>query len=236
MVLQSTSWWRVVPWHLNLSEAMLIVNVLMVWSLWSTPPLAVASRATSTSSSNCRHTDSLLAAGHKIRRRSDGLLWDVACDAWRLWALWCVSRPGSSSISPGAVLSTGTVRFITSFLRQLIFDWCIFRPVAFLQTLPHLHFCSRLSICISRYQKISPFGALILPPSRVPLGVFLLRVFRNVFLGAPSQELQFGVLTLPAPVAVSPSCPLSLQLSSHFRGRHPAFSWKSMAMPCWLST
>lgn len=67
----------------NLTEAMLIMNVLMGQSFWSTPLLAVASRAASTSSSNCRHTDSLLTAGHKIRR-SDVLLWGVACGAWRL--------------------------------------------------------------------------------------------------------------------------------------------------------
>lgn len=65
----------------NLTEPMLIMN--MGRSLWCTPPLAIASRAASTSSSNCRHTDSLLAAGHKIRH-SDVLLWGVACGAWRL--------------------------------------------------------------------------------------------------------------------------------------------------------
>ena len=87
----------------------------------------------------------------------------LRCSLWCLEALGtvvCVSGPGSSSVSPGActgywhcgvcpglvhppshqvrVLGTGTVRCITSFLRQPILVRCIFRPVAFLQTLPHL--------------------------------------------------------------------------------------------------
>ena len=72
----------------NLSDAMLIMNMLIVLSLWSTSHLAVVSRAVSTTSSNCCHSDSLLAAGHNIRRCSDGLLWGCACGAWRFLALY----------------------------------------------------------------------------------------------------------------------------------------------------
>ena len=56
---------------------------------------------------------------------------------------------------------------------------------------------SRLSICKGRFQKICPFEALILPPSRVPPGVFLFRVLCSVVGVLPCESCSLGCYPLP---------------------------------------
>lgn len=84
LVLQE-SWWPVVSWHV--SETMVVIKVLVVWSHSSHHPMAVAFMAASVSLVNWSQLF--------VERFSDGKLLSVACGAWRFWTLWGVFRPSS---------------------------------------------------------------------------------------------------------------------------------------------
>lgn len=113
----------------NLSSDRLTKIVVILCSLLSAPPFAVASSTLSASSSNCCHTVVLQVCGHLIRTFSDGLPGGSCCDTWRLWALWCDSGPGSSCVSPG---SLPVCCIATTPSRHLIYKLFILRPLAFL--------------------------------------------------------------------------------------------------------
>lgn len=74
---------------------------------------------------------SLFVAGYKTGHCSDSLF-GAACGSWRFWTLWGNSLPCSSSVSPGAVLSTGSVCCSICLLLVLPI-WWILRTHRFLQ-------------------------------------------------------------------------------------------------------
>ena len=99
------------------------------------------------------------------RRCSECLDQVGACGAWRVWALWVDSWPGSSCVSPG----TGPVRCTTCILvKHFILVWWIFRPRGFLQTLPHAQ--TALIVVLSLAWVIACLSVLLGCSSSPPLG------------------------------------------------------------------
>ena len=187
--------------------------VAMVLSFLSASPLAADSRIVSTSSSNWSHCFSLLAGGHLTRRCSVTLPGSRATGTWRFRALWGDSGPGSSCVSSGVI----SVRCIScSFNKHFILAWWIFRPRGFLHILPQTHSAivvdNPFALVVNCRSVL--LGCSFSPPLGHPWGYISLRL-SVADLGTSSRKLQVGLLALPTPVAVSPSCPLSLQLSPH---------------------
>lgn len=99
----------------------------------STSPLAVAFRILQTLVWNCDHMVWLLAEGHLICFFGTTLQELEVSTAWRDWALWDDSWPGSSCVSPES-----DPVCCSTFSRSVhfILAWCIFRPCRFLHTFP----------------------------------------------------------------------------------------------------
>ena len=117
-----------------------------------------------TSWSNWAHTLCWFAAGHLIRCCWTTLLSVEELGAWRFWALWGVSGPGSSCVSP----EVPSVRCaVLTCTEHFILAWWIFRPRMFLQTLPQMHL--DVIVVVSPFAKVVVLGSVLLGCSSSPL-------------------------------------------------------------------
>lgn len=105
---------------------------VVVSNCQSTPTLAVISKVWLMSVSICDHTAWLLAGGHLICFCLTTLQRFEGCGAWRDWALWGDSWPGSPRSDP-----VHCCPFSCSL--HFILDRCILRSHWFLHTLLHCY-------------------------------------------------------------------------------------------------
>jgi len=128
---------------------------------------------------------------------ASGVLTVDVGDTRRLWALWFVSGPGSSCVSP-EIASVHCV--VAPAIKHLILARCIFKPLMLLQLLPQMHSILCVLSPLSWVVSVHQIGVL----SGTPRGIFSLWVSMGDVVWAAN----------PPHRSCHPSgCPLSLQLS-----------------------
>ena len=174
----------------NLSDAKLVIIVVMKLSRLSTSSFVADWIISQMSLSKSCQAPLLFAGGHLIFLR-ESLPRVRGTEFWRDWALWYDSCPCTSSVLPGLAPARCS-RLPPS--RHFIRLWCIFKTLWFFPVLPQMHL---LKVCWA-FQFASVKSILLgissaaAPPLRIPWGYCAFRFVIASFLVAPHRAGNLG--------------------------------------------